>query len=203
MEPFFQISATGFVGYCDGLVARKNIRYNEYFDFEAFLISMVGTASHIKTLSAQLFTGNPIKMRDFAGDGEKTDYDPTIPTCTFFRAGTTPGQIKTLRSRNVGDVVNKIVIHQFVEGDGDEKAAVVFGPDFPTVQERAFLRLDAETTIPLKRTWMAWLWESVLQPEELFSFGDEELRCAYLVSWPSDEELETIILAAVRDNTLK
>ena len=41
-----------------------------------------------------------------------------------------------------------------------------------------------------------------MQPEQLYSFGDPELNHAYLVSLPTDEELEPPVLQAVKDNYL-
>ena len=73
----------------------------------------------------------------------------------------------------------------------------MFGRDMSTVQERAFLRLDSTTTIPLKQQWKCWLWDEVMQPEQLFSFGGEDLRYAYIVSWPADDVLQERVLNAV------
>lgn len=197
---FYQLRANGFIGYCDALVARKVPRVSGIDDYEAFLLSMMGTASQMKAISAELFNGGVIKIMQFDDTRESHGYDPSLPTCTFSRPGNTGGQIKTIRSRNVGEIVVKILAHELVLGA--VTAAVVCGPDIPTVQERAFLRLDAATSIPLKRSWTIWLWDNVLQPEALFSFGDEELRHAYKISWPDEQEMEVRILSAVRDHTL-
>ncbi len=81
--------------------------------------------------------------------------------------------------------------------DKSGQTAFVYGPDLPTILDRAFLLLDAATTIPLKPEWQAWLWDEVLQPEKLYSFGEEELREAYLISWPGDDTLQERILEGI------
>ena len=73
-----------------------------------------------------------------------------------------------------------------------------FGKDLLIVKERAFRRLDTFTTIPLKRQWVDWLWEEVMNPEQLYSYGGEDLRHAYLVSWPAEEELQDRVLDAIK-----
>ena len=42
------------------------------------------------------------------------------------------------------------------------------------------------------------MWDEVMNPEQLYSFGGEDLRYAYLVSWPSEEELPEKILDAIK-----
>ena len=80
-------------------------------------------------------------------------------------------------------------------------SAVVFGPDIETVKARAFLRLNTCTTMPLKPEWGEWLWDEVLNPERLFSFGNRQLQEAWAISW-DEEGLEEQILEGVRQNYL-
>jgi hypothetical protein len=111
------------------------------------------------------------------------------------------GSIRTCRTRKIGEVVNKVL----VATGFDESAlqATVFGPDLPTVQERAFRRVDKTTTIPLKPQWQEWLWQKMLSPEKLYSFGDEAFQEAYLVHIPGDETLETQVLRAIKTGELQ
>jgi hypothetical protein len=81
--------------------------------------------------------------------------------------------------------------------------AAVFGPDLLTVQERAFRRLDMATTIPLKPQWQEWLWETMLHPEKLYSFGGEDFQEAYLVNIPDDEILESQVLEAIKNGQIR
>lgn len=187
---FLKISSLGFVAYCDALIARReNMAGND--NYAAFLISMIGTPANIKTVFAQLYQGESVRLAEFT---ETTEFEGT--PCRFY--GEIAGNnIQTIRTRKVGDTINKIVVQRFVSGGTLDKAAVVFGPDMPTVKERAFLRLDSTTTIPLKKQWMCWLWDEVMQPEQLFSYGGEDLRYSYIVSLPTDEELQERVLNAV------
>jgi hypothetical protein len=61
--------------------------------------------------------------------------------------------------------------------------------------------LDNSTTMPLKPEWRDWLWDEVLQPERLYSFGNPHLRQAWKISW-HEEELEERILEGIRQGYL-
>lgn len=173
----------GFVTYCDALIARGSN------DYVAFLMSLVGTAANIKTMSALLYKGEEIRL----SEKDDQDYQYGGIRCGFQR-----NCMQTCRTRKIGETVNKILIHEsYVSSEDGGLAAVIFGRDMSTVQERAFLRLDAATTIPLKPQWQSWLWDEVMQPEKLLSFGGEELRHAYLITWPSDAVLQERVLEAV------
>lgn len=194
-EQFYRMKCLGFVAYCDAFIGRRQV--DTGFDvYSAFLISLIGTASNVKAVSANLYSGEQARLTEFSDNNEYSGVG-----CRYYGEANS-NNIHIIRTRKVGEIVNKIVVQRFVLGAQNDKAAVVFGPDLPTVQERAFLRLDAATTIPLKKQWIGWLWDEIMQPEQLYSFGDPELHYAYLVSLPTDEELETLILQAVRDNYL-
>jgi len=105
--------------------------------------------------------------------------------------------IKTVRVRKIGETVNKIIVHRFLYEE-NAQAAIVFGRDMLLVKERAFRRLDASISLPLKRQWGDWLWDEVLQPEQLFSYGGADLRFAYLISWPDEDELQDMVLDAIK-----
>lgn len=195
MERFYRMKCFGFVAYCDAFIGRRQVE-SGIETLSVFLISMIGTASNIKAISANLYQGEQVRLTEFV---ETNEYEGI--GCSYYGQANA-NNFQTLRTRKIDDVVNKIVVHKFVLGAQENKAAVVFGPDLPTVQERAFLQLDAATTIPLKKQWIGWLWDEVMQPEQLYSFGDPELHHAYLVSLPTDEELEPPVLQAVKDNYL-
>ena len=189
-----KVSTCGYTAYCDALIARKvapgyrNGSYIYNTEFRAFLISLIGTASYIKTISAQVSTGE-----------ELTFVDEEHTPCYFYchNHSKVAENTKTVRIRKIGETVNKIIVQRFLYEDHNQ-AAVVFGKDLLIVKERAFRRLDTATTIPLKKQWVDWLWDEVMNPEELFSYGGEDLRFAYLVSWPTEEELKTMILDAIK-----
>jgi hypothetical protein len=111
------------------------------------------------------------------------------------------GSIRTCRTRKIGQVVNKVLV---ATGFNESSIhATVFGPDLPTVQERAFRRVDKATTIPLKPQWQEWLWEKMISPEKLFCFGDEVFQEAYLVNIPCDETLESRVLEAIKTGEIQ
>ena len=184
IDTYLTVRCGGFVTYCDALIARVSGGDN----LQACLFSLVGAQSHVKAISAILFGGENCRV-------SKRDE----PALGLEFAGTP----RTCRTRKIGETVNKILVNAdyFSESgrclpDGTG-AAVIYGPDMPTVIERAFLRLDAAITIPLKPEWQGWLWDEVLQPEQLYAFGGEELREAYLVSWPDDNALQERILEGI------
>jgi hypothetical protein len=51
--------------------------------------------------------------------------------------------------------------------------------------------------------WQEWLWETMLHPEKLYSFGGEDFQEAYLVTIPDDETLESQVLEAVRNGQIQ
>jgi hypothetical protein len=55
--------------------------------------------------------------------------------------------------------------------------------------------------MPLKPEWSDWLWDEVLQPERLYSFGNPQLRQAWKISW-QEEDLEERILEGIRQGYL-
>ena len=65
------------------------------------------------------------------------------------------------------------------------------------------MRFDAATNVPLKLEWQSWLWDEILQPEKLYSFGSDDLQEAYLIQWPDEPMLEERIVEGVKLNYLK
>jgi len=183
---YLTIKSVGFTAYCNALIARRSSTNNGIL--LACLLSLIGTPSNIKALSALILTGGENGYINVFGDNLDT-------TLSF------PGTVQTCRSRKIGETVNKILTgHYFNKTNFN---AVVFGPDLPTVQERALRQLDMATTIPLKPQWQEWLWETMLYPEKLFSFGGEEFQEAYLIIIPNDEELESLVLEAIRNGQIQ
>lgn len=180
---YLTVQCAGFITYCDALIARL---INS--EFQAFFFSLIGTPSHIQASSAILFGGDSCRVWD--------NDNPAVPLAFS-------GTMRTYRNRKIGDSINKIMVSlNYFLDTGTKHTAIVYGPDISTAQERAFLRFDAETTIPLKPQWQGWIWDEILQPEKLFSFGDEELQETYLISWPDDEKLQEQILEGVSQTYL-
>lgn len=175
---YLTINCAGYITYCDVLIAR--LVSNE---FQAFLMSLIGSPSHVQATSAVLFGEEQCRINQ--------DQEPALNL--KFSTGT----MRTYRNRKIENTVNKVMIttNYFLEKN---QRAVVFGPNLSVVQERAFLRFDAATSIPLKPEWQSWLWDEVLEPEKLYSFGGEDIQEAYLITWPDDTALEKVILDGVR-----
>jgi len=183
---YLTIKSVGFTAYCNALIARKSS--TSYGELHACLLSLIGTPSHIKSLSALILTGGNSNYIRVTGDNLDT-------TLSF------SGTVQTCRSRKIGETVNKILTGQYFSKTNFH--AVVFGPDLLTVQERALRRLDSATTIPLKPQWQEWLWKTMLYPEKLYSFGGEDFQEAYLLTIPNDDELESQVLKAIRNETIQ
>ena len=80
-------------------------------------------------------------------------------------------------------------------------SAIVFGMDLATVRQQAWCRLANSTTVPLQPEWRDWLWDEVLQPERLYSFGNPQRRQAWRISW-QEEELAERVRAGFREQAL-
>jgi len=181
---YLTVKTLGFTAYCNGLIVKNDGRGYGY----AHLASLIGTPSHIKALAATVFEGHSLRI---FGD---LNEDSFIDTQMSFHLP------QTNRTRKIGEAVNKILVSHYL---GRSKSHMtVFGPDLLIVQERAFRALDAATTVPLKHQWQEWLWEK-MNPEKLTSFGGPELQEAYCLTIPSDENLESQILEAIKDGEIK
>jgi hypothetical protein len=190
MDDYLTVRCAGFVTYCDALIARTTSTSE---NLHACLFSLIGTPSQVKASSAILFGGETCRISSRDEPALELGFQGTPRTC---------------RIRKIGETINKVMVsaEYFPEllcnSTGAVHAAVIYGPDMPKVKERAFLRLDAATTIPLKPEWQDWLWNEVLQPEKLYSFGEEELVEAYLIRWQPDKELQEQILTGISLNYL-
>ncbi|MDK9709501.1 MAG: hypothetical protein OEL83_20885 [Desulforhopalus sp.] len=182
ITPYLIIKCVGFVCYSNALIARRSDR-----EYQGCLLSLIGSPSHVKAMSALIYSGEVV-CRVSDDNDESADL--------LFS-----GSIRTCRTRKIGEVVNKVLV---ATGFNESSLhATVFGPDLPSVQERAFRRVDKATTIPLKPQWQEWLWEKMISPEKLFSFGDENFQEAYLVNIPCDETLESRVLEAIKSGEIQ
>ena len=181
---YLTVKCVGYITYCDALIARRTGS-----ELQAFLFSLIGSPSHIQATSAVLFGGEYCRVNK---------NDGPVLNLKF-----SPGTVRTYRNRKIGDTVNKVVITTGYFQEKTRTSTVVFGSNLSTVQERAFLSFDAATSIPLKPQWQNWLWDEILEPEKLCSFGGEELQEAYLIKWPDDAKLEEQILEGIKMNYLE
>jgi len=180
--PYLIIKCVGFVCYSNALIVRRSDR-----EYQGCLLSLIGSPSHVKAMSALIYSGEAV-CRVSDNNDESADLRFS-------------GSIRTCRTRKIGEVVNKVLV---ATGFNESSLhATVFGPDLPTVQERAFRRVDFATTIPLKPQWQEWLWEKMISPEKLYSFGNEDFQEAYLVNIPDDETLEKRLLEAIKTKEIQ
>ncbi len=188
MNDYLTVQSNGFVTYCDALIARLTDDAAQ-----SFLFSLIGSPAHVQAASAHFLSGSLCRVTDTKD--------------TAFELGRGSGSVRSIRVKKIGDTVNKVMVNadHFPGAAGASSdainAAVVFGPHIDSVKERAFLRLNSSTTIPLKWQWREWLWDEVLQPEKLYSFGNRELQEAWSISW-QEENLEELVLNGIRQKYL-
>ena len=198
---YIKVQAAGFVTYCDALIAR--VAGDELL---ACFLSLIGTPSNVKALSAILYGGDTCRVSSPDDPIREFEFLGSVQTS---RELGFPGGLRTCRTRKIGDTVNKILVSTdyFTESSTSSAksglSSFVYGPDMPTIMDRAFLLLDAATTIPLKQEWKVWLWDEILQPEKLHSFGGKQLQEAYFISWPKDDILQGQILEGIAQQYLQ
>lgn len=194
MDNYLTVKCVGFQAYCNALIARKR----DYGNYEACMISLIGSPSHIKSLTALIFNNKNDGNEYCRISGEPPN---TIDSRMVCDANLFFSKPQTIRSRKIGEAVNKILTTWSF--NKENHTATVFGPDLATVQDRAFRRLDTATTIPLKDEWKQWLWKNEIHPEKLLSFGGDEFQEAYFITIPCDEDLETHVLAAIKTGQIQ
>ncbi len=188
MNDYLTVQSNGFITYCDALIARFSGNTGQSLFF-----SLVGSPAHVQAASAHFFNGGLCLVTD-----------PQGATFTLDRGY---GSAHTSRARKIGNTVNKVMISAdyfpaaTTSATEEINVAVIFGQDIHSVVDRAFLRVNGCTTMPLKREWREWLWEEILQPEKLYSFGNRQLQEAWLISW-REETLEELILEGIRQKYL-
>ena len=192
---YLTVKSNGYVTYCDALIARCTDE-----TAQSFFFSLVGSPSHVQAASAHFFSGGLCRV----SNGQDAELELSRGS----------GTVHAIRAKKIGDTVNKVMISadHFPGANGGISAhdqglsesvysAVIFGPDIDSVKERAFLRLNGCTTMPLKPQWREWLWEEILQPEKLYSFGNRQLREAWSITW-QEENLEELILGGIKQKYL-
>jgi len=190
MNNYLTIKCAGFKAYCNALIARKR----DYSKYEVCMVSLIGSPSHIKSLTALIFSESSCHV-----SGEPPN---TIDTRLPFDAEIVFHKPQVNRSRKIGDAVIKILTTNSFRKE-NSMTATVFGPDLSVVQDRAFRRVDGATTIPLKDEWKQWLWENEIYPEKLLSFGGDEFQEAYFITIPCEEDLKTHVLAAIKTGQIQ
>ncbi len=188
-HPYLTIQSAGFTAYSDAMVGR----FTEDGIF-LHLLSLVGTPSAIKALAAILHNQTGCRIADNQGVKQFGEQE-----CCF------SGKVQTIRTRKIGGVVSKVLIQKNMhqKASGSVRTSFVYGENLEEVYRRAFLFLDAITTIPLKREWQRWLWEEVLQPQMLCSFGAKELQHAYQLYIPDDDTLQQRVLEGITGGYLQ
>ena len=184
MLDYLTVKCNGFITYCNALIARFTSD-----EAQSFFLSLLGAPAHVQATSAGFFSGDPCQI---SSQNHET-----------FELTRCIGKTQAIMAKKFGDTVNKVLIsadHFPGRSSKPGNNAVVFGPDMETVKKRAFHRLDSSTTMPMKADWQEWLWDEVLQPEKLYSFGSEQLREAWLIS--RQDDFEDKILAGIRQGYL-
>ncbi len=133
---YYKVEIDGFVVYCDACII-KNVGSLKFCQF----ISLIGTPSTVKAVSALLYSGRSCLLSKGT---------------TFFEL-LFIGGIQTLRTRKIEDSVVKILAVTSRRNDEGQQEHLVFGEDGEILKHRAFLVFDAATSIPLKPEWQDWL----------------------------------------------
>ena len=108
-QQFYRMKCLGFVAYCDAFIGRR--QYDSGLDvYSAFLISFIGTVSNVKAISASLYSGEQVRLTEFSDINEYSGIG-----CRYY-GETNSTNILTIRTRKIGETVNKIVAQRFVPG---------------------------------------------------------------------------------------
>jgi len=78
---------------------------------------------------------------------------------------------------------------------------IVIGKDMDT----AFHWVDSMTTTPLKKQWKQWLWENVLEIQQLSSYGTlgtRKLDKAYMLRFSGNDNIDELVLNAIEAGEL-
>ena len=182
------IKHLGIEAYVAGLICRQQA---VSLDGTIYLASLFGTAAAIESVSSAILASYKVFIT-WEEDGKTRElrvYRPNHPMVSDFR------------QKYEGGVVTKILYTPRVLSQRNS-FVVIAGPDMPTVKKRAFLRLDQITTVPLKESWIDYLWEGILQPEKLISWGSREVTEAWMIYIPSDDELQEHVIEGIRNQYL-
>ncbi len=181
---YYKVEIDGFVAYCDAFIIDKAGVNPILCQF----LSLIGTPSTVKAISALLYSNRSC----FLSNGKKE-----------FQIRFDRG-IQTLRTRKIDDSVVKIFVGTNSKTGEGLQESFVFGQDEETLKHRAFLILDAATSIPLKPEWENWLYEEILDSLPLYSFGSKELTHSCLIRWPdNDSFIQEKVLEGIDAGYLK
>lgn len=199
-DKYLTITCLGYKVYSDILIASHPGGYTPgqsfQFKMSPILLGLVGTPAQVEAISANLYQHATLTMYGRTlGDSLSNELN-------------SHGVAYRAAVKKTGNTVHKLFrASQYLwpqESRAEERnSGAVFGPDVATVKARAFTLLDSNTMVPLLPGWIDWLWEEVLNPQRLFSFGSEQVREAWQVSWPGEEELEAQVLEAINGKYLQ
>ncbi len=188
------IRYSGINAYISGLICKPEVSP----DGMLYMVSLFGTATALDSIASAILSSHRV-FTSWEENGETRSF-------WLHRAG--HAMVSDFRKHFEGGVATKILYSPLIFGEMKLASAnppmsiVVTGPDMPTVKKRAFLRLEQRTTVPLKEQWIDFLWDEMLQPEKLVSWGSSELTEAWEITIPSDEELQEFILEGIRSKYL-
>ena len=89
--PYLIIKCVGFVCYSNALIVRRSDR-----EYQGCLLSLIGSPSHVKAMSALIYSGEAV-CRVSDNNDESADLRFS-------------GSIRTCRTRKIGEVVNKVLV---------------------------------------------------------------------------------------------
>ena len=187
------IKYSGISTYISGLICKPEVNP----DGILYMVSLFGTGTAIEAIASAILSSHRV-FATWEENGKARNF-------WLHRAGHT--MTSEFRKYHGDGVATKILYSPPIFGErlasvNPPGFAIVTGPDMPTVKKRAFLRLDQETTVPLKEQWANHLWDEILQPEKLISWGCKELNEAWMISIPSDGELQEFVLEGIRNEYL-
>lgn len=189
------VKYSGIQAYTSGLICKQSAAFSGAV--YTYMINLFGTATALESISSAIFSshGTTISWEE-NGQIQKFDlHRSEYPMVSDFRKKYEGGvATKTLYSPIAFGILNASVKMP--------ESVIITGEDMPTVKKRAFLRLDQRTAVPLKEQWIDFLWDEMLQPEKLISWGSPELTEAWEITIPSDDELQEFVLEGIRNEYL-
>lgn len=186
MKGCVKLSSGGLDAYSNGYIL-----HNSQNGIQLFFLSLIGTPMQIDGVSANLYKGSLCNLE-------------TGGTQMSVKLHKSPVRTHT---RKIDMVINRIIHSRSYfnnePGSEDSYSRVVFGPNLASVKEQAFLRLNAVSSIPMLPEWSDWFWGEILLTTRLDSFGPPEFSEAWLITWQSDNEIESMILDAIKNKILQ
>ncbi len=185
-----KIKSAGFEVYADAYIAQPVSAVEN----KVFFISLIGTPTQVTAVSSTLFQGSSAKLIN--GDEE---LPLKLPKERIISAG-----------RKISNTLHRILRSEYhfssqkrpPDNDNVLESKVVYGRTLDEVKRQAFLRFDGSVSLPLLADWSDWLWDEVFILHRLDSFGLEEFKEAWLISWESEEQIQELLLEAVRNRII-